>query len=83
MLIYVFLHVDRDHEVNFLRENADVLKSQHASLNEEANNLNTQMTVGLQNFCTFVLFIFLLFVCLTNKQFALVTESCTNQETSP
>ncbi|KXJ18463.1 genetic suppressor element 1 isoform X2 [Exaiptasia diaphana] len=40
-----FLHSgDRDHEVNFLRENADLLKSQHASLNEEANNLSTQMT---------------------------------------
>lgn len=41
-----FHFVDRDHEVSYLRENADALKSQQASLNEEANNLNTQMTVS-------------------------------------
>ncbi|KAK3744432.1 hypothetical protein QZH41_003169 [Actinostola sp. cb2023] len=40
-----FLHSgERDHEMTFLQDNADMLKSQHASLNEEANNLSTQMT---------------------------------------
>jgi hypothetical protein len=43
---FILFVLERDHELSFLQDNANKLKTQQASLNEEANNLNTQMTVN-------------------------------------
>ena len=47
-LFDVCLSAERGLEIGVLQDNADVLKSQNVSLNEEAQSLSLQMTVSLQ-----------------------------------
>ena len=48
ILLCNYVFAERGLEIGVLQDNADVLKSQNLSLNEEAQALSLQMTVSLQ-----------------------------------
>lgn len=45
LIMFPFSFTERGLEIGVLQENADLLKSQNVSLNEEAQALSLQMTV--------------------------------------
>lgn len=45
LIMFPFSFAERGLEIGVLQENADLLKSQNVSLNEEAQALSLQMTV--------------------------------------
>ena len=47
-LLHNYVFAERGLEIGVLQDNADVLKSQNVSLNEEAQALSLQMTVSLK-----------------------------------
>jgi len=48
ILLCNYVFAERGLEIGVLQDNADVLKSQNLSLNEEAQALSLQMTVSLR-----------------------------------